>query len=455
MLSCSIKTKGADAVAFTTLSFVFAFLPLSILIFYAAPKQLKTLVLLLISLLFYTMLDPTNLLLMLLSITYDYLMAFLILKAKKDISMRKLPMMACVLKNMALVIVFGLQQEIFHIAMPLGLMVYSMTSMGYVIDVYRGDELFEKNWINFALFCTFFGKIITGPLVQYSDMRKDILQIKPSLTMISNGLILFVSGLAKQVILAGSATEILEMLHHVPQESMSIVSTWLMVLSFTFRLYFTLSGYCDMARGLAQIFSLRLPESYHYPFQSRTVSDFFNRFNITVTQFTNRYVYVILGGDTNGYLSTALNTLLTAMLLGLWFGIKLNYVLWGCYFAVLMLLERWLLMKIIIHLPVLFTRIYTFTMVLLSFTIFASDSLGQTWFWLKNMFGFGNSQWIDGYASYILSGNVVVLLLSFFFLTSLGSLILRELKKRSLFIHDIGMVFYNVGLLTLSVSLML
>ena len=441
--------------AFTTLSFVFVFLPLSILLFYAAPKPLKTAVLLLVSLLFYTMLDPTNLLLMLLSITYDYLMAFLILKAKKDVSMRKLPMMACVLKNLALVLVFGLQQEIFHIAMPLGLMVYSLTSMGYVIDVYRGDEPFEKNWLNFALFCTFFGKIVVGPLVQYGDMRQDILQRKPSLTSVGNGLILFVSGLAKQVVLVGSAEEIIGMLQVIPQESMSIVSTWLLVLSFTFKLYFTLSGYCDMARGLAQIFSMRLPESYHYPFQSRTVSDFFNRFNITVTQYTNRYVYVILGGDTNGYLSTALNTLLTAMLLGLWFGIRLNYVIWGCYFAVLMLLERWFLMKIIVHVPVLFTRIYTFTMVLLSFTIFASDSLSQTWFWLNNMFGFGNSQWIDGYASYILSGNLVVILLSFFFLTSLGSLILRELKKRSPLLHDTGRVLYNVGILALSVSLML
>jgi len=277
-------------VAFTTLSFVFVFLPLSILLFYVAPKPLKTAVLLLVSLLFYTMLDPTNLLLMLLSITYDYLMAFLILKAKKDVSMRKLPMMACVLKNLALVLVFGLQQEIFHIEMPLGLMVYSLTSMGYVIDVYRGDEPFEKNWLNFALFCTFFGKIVVGPLVQYGDMRQDILQRKPSLTSVGNGLILFVSGLAKQVVLAGSAEEIIGMLQVIPQESLSIVSTWLLVLSFTFKLYFTLSGYCDMARGLAQIFSMRLPESYHYPFQSRTVSDFFNRFNITVTQYTNRYV---------------------------------------------------------------------------------------------------------------------------------------------------------------------
>ncbi|MBQ8598743.1 MAG: hypothetical protein IJ411_01305 [Oscillospiraceae bacterium] len=236
---------------------------------------------------------------------------------------------------------------------------------------------------------------------------------------------------------------------------MSIVSVWLSVLSFTFDLYFTLSGYCDIARGLAQIFSMRLPESYHFPFQSRTVSDFFNRFNITVTQFTNRYVYVILGGDTNGTISTMLNTLLTAMLLGLWFGIRLNYVVWGCWFAVLMLLERWFLMKILVHIPVLFTRIYTFVLVLLSFTIFASDSLSQAWFFMKTMFGFGNRQWLDAYASYVLSGNIPLLLCCLFFMTSIGSLLLRELRKRYPLIHDAGTVVFNVGLLAVSVSLLL
>lgn len=441
--------------AFTTITFIFAFLPLSILLFYAAPHKLKTAALLVISLLFYTMMDPTNLVLMLLSITYDYLMAFLILKAKKDVSMRKLPMIACVVKNLALIIVFGLQKELYGTAVPVGLMVYSLTSMGYVIDVYRGDEPFEKNWFNFALFCTFFGKIIAGPIVQYGDMRQDIVQRKPSLSGISNGLVLLVSGLAKQIILSGNARDMYKMLLEIPQESLSIVSVWLIVLSFTFDLYFTLSGYCDMARGLAQIFSMRLPESYHYPFQSRTVSDFFNRFNITVTQFTNRYVYVILGGDTNGTISTMLNTLLTAMLLGLWFGIRLNYVVWGCWFAVLMLLERWFLMKILVHIPVLFTRIYTFVLVLLSFTIFASDSLSQAWFYMKTMFGFGNRQWLDAYASYVLSGNIPLLLCCLFFMTSIGSLLLRELRKRYPVIHDAGTVVFNVGLLAVSVSLLL
>ena len=151
---------------FATLSFVFAFLPVSILLFYISPKKWKTPVLLAISLLFYITLDPTNLVMMLVSITYDYIMAHLILAAKKDVRLRKIPLMACVVKNLLLIVVFGVQYQMTKIGVPLGLMVYTMTSMGYVIDVYRGDEPLESNWLNFALFCTFFGKIFYGPIVQ-------------------------------------------------------------------------------------------------------------------------------------------------------------------------------------------------------------------------------------------------------------------------------------------------
>ncbi len=440
---------------FHTLSFVFAFLPLSILLFYGAPAKARTPILLLISLLFYTLLDPTNLPMMLLSISYDYLMAWLILRAKRDISLRKLPLIACVVKNLAMIVVFGLQQSIFHIAMPLGLLVYSLTSMGYVIDVYRGDEPFEKNWFRFALFCTFFGKIHTGPLVQYGDMKQQFAQHKPSLSAISSGLPLFLCGLAKQVILAGSAGEMLEKLQLIPADSVTVVSTWLLILGSIFRLYFSLSGYCDMARGLARIYSLRLPQSYHYPFQSRTVSDFFDRFNITVTQYTNRYVYIMLGADSGGRLSAALNTFLTAMLLGLWFGIDLNYLLWGCYFAIFILLERYVLLKQLLKLPVIFLRAYTFVVVSLSFTIFFADSLSQTAQWLSTMFGFGGKELINGYASYILRSNLPILLLSFFCLTSMSNIIGRSLRSRFPRLSQGGSVLWNMALLLVTVAAML
>ncbi len=440
---------------FTSISFIFVFLPLSIVLFYAVPRAARSSVLLLTSLLYYTLLDPTNLPLMLISISYDYLMAALILHAKRDISQRKLPMIACVVKNIALIVVFGLQQSIFHIAMPMGLLVYSLTSMGYVIDVYRGDESFEKNWIRYALFCSFFGKIHVGPLVQYGDMKQQLLRHRPSVESISGGLPLFIRGLAKQVILAGNAAEMLAKLQSIPAESVTVVSSWLLILGHIFQLYFTLSGYCDMARGLAQLYSLQLPKSYNHPFQSRTVSGFFDRFNCTVTQYTNRYVYIMLGADTGGRLSDILNTFLTAMLLGLWFGIDMNYIFWGCYFAGLILFERYVLLKHLKKLPVIFLRMYTFAAVSLSFTIFFADSLSQAGQWLSIMFGFSGKEWINGYANYILESNLPIILISFFCLTSVGDIMRRYFSKRFPQLSSGGSVIWNLGLLMVTAALIL
>ncbi len=440
---------------FATLSFVFAFLPVSILLFYISPKKWKTPVLLAISLLFYITLDPTNLVMMLVSITYDYLMAHLILAAKKDVRLRKIPLMACVVKNLLLIVVFGVQYQMTKIGVPLGLMVYTMTSMGYVIDVYRGDEPLESNWLNFALFCTFFGKIFYGPIVQYSVMRQDIVDRKPSLSGISTGLIVFTTGLAKQVILAQGALGVYRQITKIPYSEYSVAAVWVLVISFSFTMYFTLSGYSDMAQGLAQIFSMQLPESYRYPLQSRTVSGFFNRFNITVTQYINRYVYVFLGGDQGGFLSHALNTLLTAMLLGLWFGIRLNYLMWGVYFALFMLLEKYFLMKYLKKIPVLFNRMYTFAIVVMSFTIFSGSSLGYTCYYLRAMFQFKTRDLLDGRTAYILNSNSLVLALCFLGLTSLWEKASQWLQKKYPALSAGLSGVFHIGLLTVTVALML
>lgn len=188
--------------------------------------------------------------------------------------------------------------------MPLGLLVYTVTSMGYVIDVYNGDERFDGKIMDYLLFTCFFAKLYAGPIVQYSQLREQWENRDLSLERINTGMKLSVSGLAKIVILAGGNIQIQTAIQEITPGEESVLSVWFLIITSTFALYYTLTGYCDMARGLGNLFGMQLPENFHYPFQSRTVSDFFNRFNITVTQFINRYVYVFLGGDTNGVLST-------------------------------------------------------------------------------------------------------------------------------------------------------
>ena len=200
---------------------------------------------------------------------------------------------------------------------------------GYVIDVYNGDEYFDGDLIDFLLFTTFFGKLQAGPIVQYTELKEQWQHRELGLQRVKTGVKFYVGGLAKLVILAQGNAAVQQAIEQLPDASQTVLSTWVFIIVSTFSLYYTLTGYCDMARGLANLLGMDFPENFHYPFQSRTVSDFFNRFNITVTKFINRYVYIFLGADTNGVLSTIVNTLLTTMLMGVWFGLRLNYLVWG------------------------------------------------------------------------------------------------------------------------------
>lgn len=460
-----------------TLTFVFLFLPMSVLLFYLCPNRLKSGSLAAISLLFYLLGDPTFLPLMLVSIAFDYGMAAWIVKAKGNLRQRKIPLLLCVVKNLGLILGYGVALQLYRVPMPLGLLVITTTSMGYVIDIYNGDEHFDYNPANFILFCTFFGKLFAGPIIQYSELRhsleaysaascptegqaessKSFCWRSPafSLAGLSRGLGSFVGGLAKVVILAGGSGKVHSLIQAIPEDGVTVLSYWMLIISFTFSLYFSLSGYCDMARGLAALFGLELPVNFSHPFQSRTVGDFFNRFNITVTKFINRYVYVFLGGDTNGVLSTVLNTLLTTMLMGLWFGIKLNFLVWGIYFTTFILLEKFYLLKYLEKLPPILDRCYTFATVTLSFTIFAGSTLRESCVFLLSMFGLGGLPVANSRINYILTTNYLLIALCFLFATSILPLAVGYMREHFPNLSDIMSVVCTIGLLAVTVSFML
>lgn len=439
---------------FTSLTFLLLFLPAGVLLYRICPPRGRLAVLAGVSLAFYALGDWGSLGLLLASLLFDYLLCALIVRAKGDLGQRRLLLGACVGKNLLLILLFGISLQLSGERMPLGLLVYTTTSLGYVIDVYRGDERFERNPLGFVVLCAFFGKLYAGPIVQYADLRENLGR-RPTLEQLGSGLMLFVSGLAKHVILVGGLTKVYSLTSAIPEGQASVLSCWVLILSYTFSLYYSLSGYSDMAQGLARMFGLELPANFLYPFQCRTVSDFFNRFNITVTQYIQRYVYLFLGGDTHGRLSTVVNTLLTTMLMGLWFGIRLNLLVWGVYFACFMLLERLWLLRYLERLPPVVDRCYTFLVSVLSFTIFAGSSLGQTGRYLRWMFGLGGLPAANSQITYILSSNYLAIALSFFFATSLTQMGERLVRSRSPVAADVLSVGCNLGLLLLSVAFML
>ena len=370
-----------------TLSFQFLFLPAVLLCFTLAPQRCKNGVLVAASLIFYALGDLRFLPLMLCSLLLDYGVCAKLVRSTVQMKGRRLFFWGSIIKNILLMVVSMAGSQLGWFPMPLGLMVYTVTSMGYVIDVYNGDEYFDGDLIDFLLFTTFFGKLQAGPIVQYTELKEQWQHRELGLQRVKTGVKFYVGGLAKLVILAQGNAAVQQAIEQLPDASQTVLSTWVFIIVSTFSLYYTLTGYCDMARGLANLLGMDFPENFHYPFQSRTVSDFFNRFNITVTKFINRYVYIFLGADTNGVLSTIVNTLLTTMLMGVWFGLRLNYLVWGVYFAAFILLERYFLMRFLVRMPPIVDRIYTFVVVMFSFTIFSGGDAADDRTYIRSMFG--------------------------------------------------------------------
>ena len=293
-----------------TLTFSFLFLPAVLLCFYLGPARWRNGVLVAASLFFYLCNAPEWLPMMLVSLLLDYLVCAKLVRSTVQMRGRRLVFWLSIIKNLLLMVLSLAMVELFALPLPLGVMVYTTTSMGYVIDVYNGDEYFDGKLVDFLMVTTFFGKLPAGPVVQYSDLKKQWQQREIGMDTLKQGMRLYIGGFAKLVILAQGNLAVKQSIEQMENASGTVLSVWILIITTTFGLYYTLTGYCDMARGLGCFFGLRFPENFHYPFQSRTVSDFFNRFNITVTQFINRYVYVFLGGDSNGVLSTIVNTLL-------------------------------------------------------------------------------------------------------------------------------------------------
>lgn len=413
-----------------TLTFSFLFLPAVMLCFYACPPKYQNTVLAIASLLFYVGNDWQNLPLMLASLIMDYLVCARMVRSAGGQRGRRVVFWLSVVKNMGLIVGAMALQQLDWGTMPLGLMIYTMTSMGYVIDVYNGDEPFDGNLVDYLLFASFWGKLYAGPIVQYSELKKEWQKRDLSVSRLEQGIQQYIGGLARLVILARGSVAVQTAIQEIPQGEETVLSVWLLIISSTFALYYTLTGYCSMAQGLAAFFGMDLPENFHHPFQSRTVSDFFNRFNITITRFINRYVYVFLGADTNGVLPTIVNTLLITMLMGLWFGLRLNCLVWGIYFTVFILLEKYFLMQYLEKMPPIIDRIYTFIVVMFSFSILSGSSLRMTGTYLSSMFGLGGLPFANNRIAYILSSNYLVILLCFFFATSLTELLGNFVRNR-------------------------
>ncbi len=405
---------------FSSIPFLFYFLPCVLLLYAVSPKKLKNFTLLVCSLVFYAWGEPRLVILMLLTVFSGYLLGLLTEKFNKY---KKLFMVLSVVLSLGFLgyykyvdffieninAVTNLSIPLLNVALPIGISFYTFQLLSYNIDVYRGEVPAQKNFINLAAYISLFPQLIAGPIVRYSDVAKQLNKRTHSLEKVSIGVRRFVFGLSKKILIANTLGEICEIFKI--SNDKSVMYFWLYAIAFSLHIYFDFSGYSDMAIGLGKIFGFDFAENFNYPYISKSITEFWRRWHISLGSWFRDYVYIPLGGSRVGTFRMLINIFVVWMLTGFWHGAEWNFIIWGLYFAVLLIVEKVFLLKLLNRSKVI-SRIYVLLLVVISFVIFNAVSMNEAFEYIGGMFGIGNYPLISNEAIFYLKDYCFVILLA-------------------------------------------
>lgn len=388
---------------FSSMVFLFAFLPAVLVLYFIAPKKLKNTVLFVTSLFFYAWGEPKYILLMLASITAAYVTGIFADKQKYGKSKAFAATLAAVIWNIGLLAIFkysdffvtnvnslfGAQIKLPGLALPIGISFYSFQSLSYVIDVYRGEVKLQKNFITLGTYVALFPQLVAGPIVRYIDIEKQLGERSFSADQFAAGVKRFAVGLAKKALLANNIYALFNEIAAADSSQLSVAAAWMSALAYTFQIYFDFSGYSDMAIGLGKMFGFDFLENFNYPYISKSITEFWRRWHMSLSGWFRDYVYIPLGGNRKGRVRQCVNIMIVWCLTGFWHGANWNFILWGLYFGVLLLIEKLLLKKVLDKLPAAVSHIYALLLIVIGWGIFAYEDTAQLTANFKNMFGFG------------------------------------------------------------------
>lgn len=424
---------------FSSLTFLYLFLPLLILVYFLSPKPLRNLVLLLFSLVFYGWGEPKYLALILVSISAGYLSGLVLSKIKNK-SHSRMAAAAFVVVILGMLAYFkyadfviSTVNGVFHadipllrLALPIGISFYTFQILSYTIDVYRGQTEVQKNPIDFAAYVVLFPQLIAGPIVRYRDIAAELRHRQCGIDMACSGAQRFVIGLGKKVLLANQLGILVEAYYSSAEPT--VLFAWLAAIAYLFQIYLDFSGYSDMAIGLGRIFGFHFPENFNYPFLSVSVTEFWRRWHMTLGAWFRDYVYIPLGGNRVKKLRWLFNILVVWCLTGLWHGAGWNFLLWGLFFAVLLMIEKLWILKFLERRR-WFGHIYVILALLFSFVLFRSNSMTQFTADLRAMLQPGNLPGFNTESLYHLRSSLGLLVLSAVASTPLGGLVAKELDN--------------------------
>lgn len=413
---------------FSSIVFLFTFLPAVVILYYLLPVRFRNVILLLASLVFYAWGEPVYLFLMLLSILFNYFSGLDIARNLQDKRAAKRSLVFNLIINLAVLGFFKYEGFVLdtlngilpvHISyhalpLPIGISFYTFQILSYIIDVYRGNVKVQTNLPNFALYVTMFPQLIAGPIVQYADVDEQLASREVSRTKIGEGSMYFIRGLAKKVLLANTSGMIFTEVSGLAKGNIAVMTAWLGAFAYMFQIYFDFSGYSDMAIGLGKMLGFEFNMNFNYPYVSKSITEFWRRWHISLSSWFRDYVYIPLGGNRVSKIKHIRNLLIVWFLTGLWHGAAWNFVAWGLYYGVILIIEKYLLSPVLDRLPDVVRHIYSIVLVVIGWVLFFSSSFGQAADYIRVMFGAGAHGFADRESMYLLTSNLILWLILIF-----------------------------------------
>lgn len=454
----------------TSTTFLFLFLPLLFPIYYLAPKPLKNTILLGASLLFYIWGNPADLIILLLSILLNYIFANIIDLKKEKKTVSKLLLVITVIFNLFILALykyagfildninslFNLSIDPPNLSLPLGISFFTFQGISYVIDVYRNHAKSQKNLVTFALYIAMFPKISQGPIVRYHTIAEQLEERKESLAKLVEGIQRFITGLAKKLFIANNCGVVADHVFSTPASDLSIGLAWIGIIAYTLQIYFDFSGYTDMAIGLGKMFGFDLPENFNFPYISKSVSEFWRRWHMSLSSWFRDYLYIPLGGNRGTALQTYRNIFIVWMSTGVWHGAAWTFVAWGIYYGIIIMLEKAFILKLLKKFPVIFQHIYTLLLIVFGWVLFRAESITYAFNYLKSMVGLNNNTFWETEASFYLIEYRIILLLGIVFSMPVVSFVKKKILSVSTrlysFVEDVvvPVVYLLLFLLTIA-----
>lgn len=394
---------------FSGIPFLFFFLPLCLILYYVVPFSWKNGTLLVFSLIFYAWGEPLYILLMLFSTALDYTNGRLMERYGTTEGRRRFFLCCSICVNLSLLAFFKyadfavsvvngiFQTQIIspQIHLPVGISFYTFQTMSYIIDLYRGEVKAERSYITYLTYVSMFPQLVAGPIVRFSDIQEQLHCREITRDGIERGVLRFMTGLFKKVLIANQTGALWEEIRVLGAADTSVATAWLGALCFTLQLYFDFSAYSDMAIGMGQMLGFHYSENFRYPLTAVSVTDFWRRWHISLSTWFRDYVYIPMGGNRKGVPRHLLNIAVVWFLTGLWHGASWNFILWGVYYGILLVLEKYLWGKALAKTPQFFQHIYAFLIVVFGFVVFAITDMGELGSYIRLLFSLGSNTLAD------------------------------------------------------------